>query len=247
MKLNDRLKAIADEIEKGQTMADIGTDHGFLPLYLWENDICPQVIMADISVGSLNKAKETFSCIGKHDHKQIAGGNVSFRLGNGLDVINAGEVDVAVIAGMGGVLMTQIIGSNINKALSLQKVILQPRNGSGKLRYWLNEAGFEITSESLAKEGKFICEILVVRPPGSVKELPSLENYPDEISYEIPIRLRSESEELFNIHIMKKIEVEKKILKDITDGKGCDLKKKAKTESRIEFLSGIKRERHYEL
>ena len=51
MKLTPRLQKIADEIKPGETMADIGTDHGFLPLFLWEQGISPQVIMADISKG----------------------------------------------------------------------------------------------------------------------------------------------------------------------------------------------------
>ena len=58
MKLTPRLQVIANEIQQGETMADIGTDHGFLPLYLWEKGISPQVIMADISRGSLEKAAE---------------------------------------------------------------------------------------------------------------------------------------------------------------------------------------------
>ena len=57
MKLTPRLQTIADEINLGETMADIGTDHGFLPVYLWENKISPNVIMADISAGSLAKAE----------------------------------------------------------------------------------------------------------------------------------------------------------------------------------------------
>ena len=61
IKLTPRLKTIADEIEKGETMADIGTDHGFLPVYLWEAGICPKVIMADISSGSLSKAEQNCS------------------------------------------------------------------------------------------------------------------------------------------------------------------------------------------
>ena len=54
IKLTPRLKTIAEEIEKGETMADIGTDHGFLPIYLWEAGLCPKVIMTDISRGSLS-------------------------------------------------------------------------------------------------------------------------------------------------------------------------------------------------
>ena len=57
MKLTDRLQMIADGIRAGETMADIGTDHGFLPIFLAESGICPHVIMTDISDGSLTKAE----------------------------------------------------------------------------------------------------------------------------------------------------------------------------------------------
>ena len=56
-RLTDRLQLLADQIENGETMADIGTDHGFLPLYLWQQGISPAVIMCDISEPSLAKAK----------------------------------------------------------------------------------------------------------------------------------------------------------------------------------------------
>ena len=58
IKLSDRLQLIAKEVNNGETVADIGTDHGFLPMYLWEQGISPKVIMADVSQGSLKKAQQ---------------------------------------------------------------------------------------------------------------------------------------------------------------------------------------------
>jgi len=248
IKLSERLKIIAEQIEIGQTMADVGTDHGFLPLYLWENDICPKIIMTDISAGSLNKAKEAF---GRQLSAEPADGSnpgkapgcpedIHFRLGSGLEPIEKNEVDVVVIAGMGGVLMTHILGSNMLKTLSFGKYILQPRNGSGKLRYWLDTAGFEIVSEALAPEGKFVCEILMVKPPESINTLPSLDEYPDKIEYEMSRNLIEKSEKIFKLYINKKLNIEKKILKAIIDGKTSDIGKISKVESRIKFLEGKK-------
>lgn len=68
MKLSERLQLIADEINKGETMADIGTDHGFLPLYLLETGKCPHVVMADISSGSLKKAED--NCRALHPERE---------------------------------------------------------------------------------------------------------------------------------------------------------------------------------
>jgi len=234
--LSGRLTKIAAQFEKGETMADIGTDHGFLPLYLWENSVCPKVIMTDISSGSLDKAKEAFQRT-----IRTAGGkepDIHFRLGDGLEPLEKGEVDTVVIAGMGGVLMTYILGHDVMKTLSLRNYILQPRNGSGKLRYWLDTAGFEIVSEALAPEGKFICEILTVKPPARISTFPSLNEYPDRIEYEMPRGLTREDENLFKLYINKKLNIEKVILNAMIDGKSCDMEKKNRTEDRIRFLEG---------
>ena len=67
MKLSDRLQLIADEIKVGETMADIGCDHGFLPIYLMSEKKCPKAIMTDISEGSLQKAKDNCMEIGVPD------------------------------------------------------------------------------------------------------------------------------------------------------------------------------------
>ena len=61
IKLSERLMAIAGEIDSGQRVLDIGTDHGYLAIFLWENGICPNVIMSDISKGSLKKAEDNCS------------------------------------------------------------------------------------------------------------------------------------------------------------------------------------------
>ena len=58
VKLSDRLNAVAKEFKRGETMADIGTDHGYLPVYLWENSLSPYVIMTDINEGPLSVARE---------------------------------------------------------------------------------------------------------------------------------------------------------------------------------------------
>lgn len=110
MKLSDRLQLIADEINIGETMADIGTDHGFLPLYLLDSGKCPHVIMADISPGSLKKAEENCQLYDKTREYDL-------RLGNGIDVLADGEVDVVAIAGMGGLLICDILGWNLKKQI----------------------------------------------------------------------------------------------------------------------------------
>jgi len=249
-KLTDRLQLMADNITKGQTMADIGTDHGFLPLYLYENGICPKVILADVSAGSLDKAKEN------------CGENEAFdyRLGDGLKVLEYGEVDAVAIAGMGGRLMCKILGVDIQKIKSYKKFILQPRNGQGELRKWLIDNGFYITRELLVREGKFICEIIVAEPYSTCVEQndgkstdkcnekdncseykeykEAFEQY-GEIAYELPVKLLKQNELLGKELILRRLATEERILDSLKESKADTEEKRAEIKSRITYINKI--------
>ena len=153
--LSERLQVIADLIEYGETMADIGTDHGFLPVYLIKTGKCPYAIATDISQNSLKKAENLILSEGALNY-------CSARVGNGLDPIENAEVDDVVIAGMGGILMTEILSADLNKSRSFKKFILQPRSKLYYLRKWIRDNGFTIKKESIVKEGERFCEILLV-------------------------------------------------------------------------------------
>lgn len=254
IKLTDRLACLAGEITKGQTMADIGTDHGLLPLYLWERGICPRVIMCDISAPSLQKARDAAArliaeiCMDysnvspahcseslpsesaglrkdtdfayRRGASQPAGGSyaeecLQFRLGSGVEVLEPGEVDAVVIAGMGGSLISEILESNIKKSVSFSKFILQPRNNSGKLRHYLTGRGFEITSNHLVREGKFICEVITAESPGEV--IFTEPCCPEESAvWDLPENLRGES--LYSEFAAGKLSIEEKILRGMSGG-----------------------------
>ena len=210
--LTDRLQMIADEIQQGETMADIGTDHGFLPLYLWENGISPKVIVCDVSKPSLAKAK---AAAGAYQF----GHELDFRAGDGLQVLAAGEVDDIVIAGMGGLLIRDILAHNIEKTCSFGRFILQPRNNSGQLRYWLVSHNFSITKNQLVREGKFICEVITVIPPKSA-EIAVLEPsgpLPEagEACWELPEDMFGRQPELAGEYARVKLGIEEKILDGI--------------------------------
>jgi tRNA (adenine22-N1)-methyltransferase len=155
----------------GESAADIGTDHGYVPMLLIRDNISPMVIMSDISEGSLAKAKETFELTGLRCEPSW------FRVGDGLDTIETGEVDDIIIGGLGGFTIIGILEDDIDKSRSFSKLILQPRKHSGNLRYYLYTHGWDITDESLAPEGKFVCEIITAVPSGEFRrEAP----YPEE-------------------------------------------------------------------
>lgn len=166
MKLSDRLQAMAEEVSFGETLADIGTDHGYLPIYLKQIGKCPHVILSDISRGSLEKAL-------KDCNLYRPGEKFDIREGDGLKVLKSGEVDVISIAGMGGILISSILEDDISHSRSFKKFILQPRNNLGHLRFWLHNNGFSIEKEIIVKEGKFLPSIFIVTPLIDFKKEPT--------------------------------------------------------------------------
>jgi tRNA (adenine22-N1)-methyltransferase len=158
MKISNRLRALYDAVSLGESVADIGTDHGYVPILLLQNHVSPKVILSDISSGSLAKAIENFHDVPFEIPESC------FRVGDGLNTLQNAEVETVIIAGMGGQLIESILEENPEKTASYRKFILQPRNNSGELRCYLYENGFDIEQEILVDEGKFICEIIVATP-----------------------------------------------------------------------------------
>ncbi len=147
-----RLAAMAEYIHWGERVADIGTDHGLLPIFLFNQKISPKVILSDIRPGPLEKAKANLLAYSPEMAADL-------RLGNGLETLRSGEVDTVVIAGMGGMMITEILAKDQKKTRSFRKYILQPRNGQDKLRIWLYKNGYTVNKERLVKEGNHICEV----------------------------------------------------------------------------------------
>ena len=173
MRLSKRIYAMADSVKKGDTVADIGTDHGYVPMLLMRDGRSPRVIMSDISEGSLAKARETFELARLSD--KVDEGD--FRIGDGLETVGKGEVDEIIIGGLGGHTIVQILNADAEKSRSFKRLVLQPRKHSGTLRHYLYTHGWDIESEALVEEGKFACEIITAVPAaGRFRESP----YPEE-------------------------------------------------------------------
>ena len=161
MRLSKRIYKIAEKVDQGETIADIGTDHGYVPMILMRDKISPRAIMSDISAGSLSKAVETFELSG------LDVDETDFRVGDGLDTIEPAEVDAVIIGGLGGFTIMEILDADISKSRSFKKLILQPRKHSGNLRFYLYTHGWDIADEDLAPEGKFVCEVITAVPAGN--------------------------------------------------------------------------------
>lgn len=240
--LSDRLQRIADNINKGETMADIGTDHGFLPIYLIQKGVSPKVIMSDVSKPSLMKAKQNSDIyIGEAQE------NIDFRVGDGLSVLKAAEVDVVVIAGMGGKLIRDILSEDTMLTCSFKKFIFQPRIGQGALRRWLLENGFIIIREELVTEGRHIPEIITALAPGTGGGLRhdrinrDFGDEGNEMFYKIPpwiVKAAGPVEEF----LTRNIEAEKKKLENVMLSKNRNQELESKICEDIYYLKGLLKE-----
>lgn len=149
MGLSIRLEKVAGMIEKEKVVADIGTDHAFIPIYLLINGMCEKAIATDINRGPLKKAETN---IAKYEFSN----KIELRLGGGLTPIKPSEADCAIVAGMGAYVIKDIIEDGIKVFKSLKYIVLQPVQYSEVLREYIYSCGYNILDEDLCKEdGKF--------------------------------------------------------------------------------------------
>lgn len=157
IQLSKRLKTVADFVKKDLPIADIGSDHAYLPIYLIQNDIISSAIAGEVVEGPFENAKNKVNSLKIED-------KISVRLGSGLNVLTTeDEIGTVTVCGMGGNLITEILLEGLNKSkLPLNaRLVLQPNNGEKTLRKFLKENKFKILSESIIEENNKIYEIIV--------------------------------------------------------------------------------------
>lgn len=154
--LTPRLQMTADLAPEGARLADVGTDHAYLPAALILEGKIPWAIAADLRQGPLDRARATVRECGLT-------GRVAFRLCDGLTGIQPGEVDAVVIAGMGGETIAAILSAAPWVRTGDVPLILQPMSSFPDLRGWLQGNGFAIQEERLAREGEMLYTALLVR------------------------------------------------------------------------------------
>lgn len=165
IKLDERLQAVLTLVRPGSTVADIGTDHGYLLAQLILEGKSPGGFGCDIHPAPLEKARQTFCEYGLKD-------KVKLMLADGLDGLNPGEVDDIVIAGMGGETILQIINRAGWKD-PRHRYILQPMTKAPLLRAGLYASGYEILCETAAFSGRFGYAVMRVGYTGVAKEMPA--------------------------------------------------------------------------
>lgn len=161
LQLDNRLKLCADFVRSGAKLADIGTDHAYLPVCLCRIGRCPSAIAADINPAPLSRGRLTVENAEMQD-------KVELRLSNGLQKIKADEVDDIVIAGMGGELIAKILEECSFSKDSSKHFILQPMTKSEVLIKWLCENGFEITEQDCCVASGKCYTVLSVKYTGEI-------------------------------------------------------------------------------
>lgn len=143
MNLTPRLAAVADLAGSSISLADIGTDHAYIPIYLMQKGMIAKAIAADINEGPLERADKNIRKAGLSDQ-------ITLRLSDGLDNIKDNEAETVVIAGMGGEIISHMIEKP--KPKGIKKIVLQPMTDIPLVRRKLHENGMIITAERLASE-----------------------------------------------------------------------------------------------
>jgi tRNA (adenine22-N1)-methyltransferase len=172
--LDNRLRLCAHFVRDGAKLADIGTDHAYLPVWLCRIGRCPCAVAADINPDPLKRGMTTIAEAGLSD-------KISTRLSNGLKEINSDEVDDIVIAGMGGELIAKILEECSFAKDSSKHFILQPMTKSEVLIKWLCENGFEIIEQDCCVAAKKCYTILLVKYTGKALKRDELYYYLAEL------------------------------------------------------------------
>lgn len=158
LELSPRLMALARQVPEGAKLADIGTDHAYLPVWLIRQGIVSEAIAADLREGPLARGREVACQWGVPEER------LSFRCCDGLAGISPHEANTIVIAGMGGETIAHILTESPWAKHSGLLYLLQPMSSVPGLRRYLSEEGFSIEEEILALEEDKLYVIFRVRP-----------------------------------------------------------------------------------
>ncbi len=211
MELKGRLRLIAKKVPECRKICDIGTDHAYIPIYLVKNKVCELAVASDVKKGPIEAAQRNI-CL--YDLQDV----IETRLGYGLETITPGECETVIIAGMGGILISEILGKSIEVAKAAKLLVLQAQNSIDVLRRWLYQNGFEILDEQLTNEGEKIYGVILSKWVGKTTEI-------DEIYYYIGEKLIEKKDALLDKYIAKVQRRFNKIIAGIgsDDGKNAEI------------------------
>lgn len=211
MKISKRLQKVAEYVPTGSSLADIGSDHAYLPVYLAETGIVTRAVAGEVNPGPYDTAKRRVSEAGLSDL-------ITVRKGDGLQVLERGEADVITIAGMGGGTIVDILSSGKGKLTEVKRLILQPMADSDRLRKWLHQNNWKIISEEIVFEDQILYEIVISEP--------GIETYDDILWYEIGSVELLKKHPLFSDKVQLMIDRTDRIIQNLKRAHGDEAKQK---------------------
>lgn len=147
IRLDSRLACVASLVRKCDCVIDIGTDHAYLPVFLIQNEVCDSAFACDVKKGPLENAKETVGNFGLKNQIETV-------LSDGLDNVKPQKNCCVVLAGMGGILISELLGRADWLLDESVQIVAQPMSHAEYVRKFFYENGFEITEEKTAADGK---------------------------------------------------------------------------------------------
>ena len=164
--LSMRLERVAAQVPRGARLADIGSDHAYLPVALMRRGVIEAAVAGEVASTPFHAAQRTVRDNGLEQH-------VTVRLADGLAAIEPADAITAIsVCGMGGETIRDILDSGKARLSGQERLILQPNGGEQPLRQWLMENGYRILCEELLRENRFDYEIIVAERAGPVMYTP---------------------------------------------------------------------------
>lgn len=204
MRLSPRLLKLAGKVPDYAVVADIGTDHALLPIYLVSTGKCPRAIAVELNEGPYEAARVAIESFSMTDA-------VDLRRGNGMQVLTPGEVDAVVIAGMGGGQMIRILEAAPQVRASVPWFVFQPMDDAPELRRFLINHGFRLADEELVRDGREIYEIICAAP--------GEESIDDDLLLEVGPRNVDRRDPLLAEFIERRIQRYRRILIQVEQGR----------------------------
>lgn len=223
--LSKRLETAASYVQLGARLADIGSDHAYLPCHLAQKEQIEFAIAGEVVIGPFTSAKKQIEASGLT-------GKVEARLGDGLAVINRNDhINTITICGMGGDLIARILdaGKDEDQLEGVQRLILQPNNAEWKLRKWLIANEYKIITEEIIEENEKIYEIIVAEPTN--EEISYTED-----DYLFGKFLRQQKGETFKAKWQNEIEKNQYILRQLQDSQRDVSQKRIAVENLIKKM-----------
>lgn len=205
MELSKRLQAVADLVGDGLIVADVGTDHGYIPIYLIQNQKSNKIFAMDVNVGPLLRAKEHIATY--HFENKI-----EVRQSDGVKALAVGECECVVVAGMGGALTIRIMEDGKEIFRSLKEFVLQPQSELEKVRQYLYENEYRVVAEDMVLEdGKYYPMMKVINGASSSYNL---------IQLRYGKGLLEEKHPVLKMFLEKEVRTKEKILRNLESESG---------------------------